>query len=420
MKFRLLRLLWGEWREGFLAAMDALAAHKLRSALTLAGVLIGVFSIIVVMTAMRVLQSYVETELSALGANTFWVRKWPVLQFSGGRDWQKNLRRKNVTYAHAMAVRQRATLAAAVGIETVFWAGEVSSRFGKTPPTVVVFGAVPGNFPARNWTVAEGRGLLDIDVETGSYVCVLGAGVRKALFPTGLTLGDQVKIDGINYTVVGALEPRGSFMGGNQDNFVVIPITTGFNRYGRLWRSLDILVQAPDQETYEETVEQVRGILRAVRKVAPGEEDDFEIFSNESIIRQFREVTFAVRAGAVAVSSIALLAAGIGIMNIMLVSVTERTREIGVRRAVGAKKRNIMTQFTLEAVVLSELGGVAGIVLGVLGGTATALLLELPPVVPVDWIILGVAICSLVGIIFGIYPAYRAANLNPIESLRYE
>lgn len=420
MKLRQAKLLWIEVREGFLAAMNAIAAHKLRSALTLTGVLTGVFSIVVVMTAMRVLQSYVETELSALGANTFWVRKWPVVQFSGGRDWQKYWRRKNLTYAQAVTVRQRATLAAAVGVETIFWAGEVTSRFGKSAPTVMVFGAVPGNFPARNWTVAEGRGLLDVDVENSRFVCVLGAGVRKSLFPTGLTPGDQVKIDGINYTVVGALEPRGSFMGGNQDNFVVIPITTGFNRYGRLWRSLDILVQAPDRQTYDDTVEQVRGILRGIRKVEPGKEDDFEIFSNETIIRQFREVTFAVRAGVAVVSSIALLAAGVGIMNIMLVSVTERTREIGVRRAVGAKKRNIMTQFTLEAVVLSELGGIVGVLLGIVGGNATAVLLKLQPVIPIDWVVIGLLICSIVGVVFGIYPAYKAANLDPVESLRYE
>lgn len=420
MKLCIGKLFWIETREGFLAAIDAVRAHKLRSALTLTGVMIGVFSIVVVMTAMRVLQSYVETELSALGANTFWVRKWPVVQFSGGRDWQKYVRRKNLTYAQAMAVRQRATLAAAVGVETVFWAGEVSSRFGKSPPTVIVFGAVPGNFPARNWTVAEGRALLDVDVENSRYVCVLGAGVRKTLFPTGFTPGDQVKIDGINYTAVGVLEPRGSFMGGNQDNFVVIPITTGFNRYGRIWRSLDILVQAPNQQSYEDTVEQVRGILRGIRKVEPGKEDDFEIFSNETIIRQFRDVTFAVRAGVAVVSSIALLAAGVGIMNIMLVSVTERTREIGVRRAVGATKRTILTQFTLEAVVLSELGGVVGIVLGVLSGNATAALLKLQPVIPFDWVIIGLLVCSLVGIVFGLYPAYKAATLDPVESLRYE
>jgi putative ABC transport system permease protein len=167
-------------------------------------------------------------------------------------------------------------------------------------------------------------------------------------------------------------------------------------------------------------VDQVRGILRTIRKVPPGDSDDFEIASNDSLIAQFRSLTLAVRGGVAVVSSIALLAAGIGIMNIMLVSVTERTREIGIRRAVGAKKRNIMTQFVTEAVVLCEVGGVIGVALGILGGNATAVFLKMPPVIPFDWVMLGLLICSIVGIIFGTYPAYKAANLDPIESLRYE
>jgi putative ABC transport system permease protein len=160
--------------------------------------------------------------------------------------------------------------------------------------------------------------------------------------------------------------------------------------------------------------------LRVIRKVPPGLEDDFEIASNDSMIEQFDTFTRVVRLGVAMVSSIALLAAGIGIMNIMLVSVTERIREIGIRRAIGAKKRNIMAQFIMEAVVLCEIGGAAGVVLGILGGNAAAFFLKLAPVIPVDWVILGLAICSVVGIIFGTYPAWKAANLDPIESLRYE
>ena len=167
-------------------------------------------------------------------------------------------------------------------------------------------------------------------------------------------------------------------------------------------------------------MEQVRGILRTARKVPPGEDDDFELFSNDSLIEQFNSFTRAVRVGVAVVSSIALLAAGIGIMNIMLVSVTERTREIGVRRAIGAKKRNIMAQFIMEAVVLCEVGGVIGVGLGILGGNSVAWMMKVPPVIPFDWIVLGLGICSVVGVIFGTYPAWKAANLDPIESLRYE
>ena len=184
--------------------------------------------------------------------------------------------------------------------------------------------------------------------------------------------------------------------------------------------SLTILVQARDAASYDDTVEQVRGILRVARKVPPGAEDDFELYSNDSLIEQFNNFTRAVRIGVGVVSSIALLAAGIGIMNIMLVSVTERTREIGIRRAVGAKRRNIMMQFIMEAVVLCEIGGVIGVVLGILGGNALAWHMKIPTVVPIDSIVLGLGICSVVGVIFGTYPAHKAANLDPIESLRYE
>jgi putative ABC transport system permease protein len=408
-----------ELTESFRMAMGALTAHKLRSALTLVGVLVGVFSIIVVMTAMRVLQHDVETEMSELGTQTFMINKWPGVYFGGHEGLEKYWRRKNITLAQGYQLEEKATLALNVGLETTFWGGQVETRYKKTSPDVQLFGETPGSFAARNWLPDEGRLLVDVDVDGGREVCVLGHALSKTLFPHSSAVGERLKIDGIDYTVVGVLAAKGGSIRGDQDNFAIVPITTGLNRFGR-WRSLSILVQARDQAGYDDTVEQVRGALRAIRKVPPGKEDDFEIFSNDSMIAQFNSFTLAVRVGVTAVSSIALLAAGIGIMNIMLVSVTERTREIGIRRAVGAKKRNIMTQFITEAIVICEVGGVIGVVFGILGGNATAYFLKLAPVIPVDWVVIGLLICSIVGIVFGTYPAYKAANLDPIESLRYE
>jgi putative ABC transport system permease protein len=410
-----------EIRESFLMAIDAIRAHKLRSALTLLGVVVGVFSIIGVMTAVRVLQTNIEKEFSGMGANTFAVEKYPGVYFGGEEGFEKFWRRKNITLQDARTLRDRATLAANIGIEDNFWAGEVVSRFAKTPPNVRLTGGTPGSFATRNLVVADGRPLSNSDVEGSRDVCVLGASLAKALFPYSSAMGERVKFSGINYIVIGVLEPKGAAgSSGNQDNFAMIPITTGLNRYGRLWRSVSILVQAENQEIYDDTIEQVRGLMRVIRKVRPGDPDDFEIFSNDSMIAQFRDFTFKVRVGVGVVSSIALLAAGVGIMNIMLVSVTERTREIGVRRAIGAKKRNIMTQFVMEAIVLCELGGVIGVVVGIAAGNIAAYFLQAPPQIPIDWTILGLLICSLVGIIFGTYPAIKAANLDPIESLRYE
>ena len=409
-----------ELRESFTMATGAIVAHKLRSALTLLGVLVGVFSIIVVMTAMRVMQSNIERQLSSLGTDTFMIRKWPNTYFGGGGDLEKFWRRKNITLAQGKQLQDRTTLPETIGVETAFWSGEISTRYKTSAPTVRLFGETPGSFAAHNWNLGEGRLLLDADIDSGRYVCVLGSGLATNIFPNSSPVGEQVKIDGLKYDVVGVLEHQGGSAGGNQGNFAVIPLTTGLNRYGRWYRSLNLLVQARDSQSYTDTLEEVRAALRNIRKVPPDKEDDFEIQSNDSLIAQFQTFTRSVRIGVAIVSSIALIAAGIGIMNIMLVSVTERTREIGIRRAVGAKKRNIMGQFILEAIVLCEVGGIVGVILGILGGNLLALALKLPPAVPLDWVVLGLAICSLVGIVFGTYPAWKAANLDPIESLRYE
>jgi putative ABC transport system permease protein len=419
-KSRGFNLIMAEMRESFAMGMSAVAAHKLRSALTLLGVMVGVFSIIVTMTAMRVMQNNIEKELSGLGSQTFLVRKMPVVPFMRPEGWEKLRRRKNISYQQGARFAARMTLARSVGLQAVFWAGDIVTANKDTAPDVRLFGETPASFNARNWTVREGRLLLDVDVANARDVCVLGSALCTNLFASRSPVGQRVKIDGLNYTVVGVLEPNGASRGGEMDNFAVVPITTGLNRYGSTWRSLEILVQAPDQESYDACVEQAQSVLRAIRKVPPGENSDFDIASNDSVIAQFHAITLAVRIGIAVVSSIALLAAGIGIMNIMLVSVTERTREIGIRRAIGAKKRNIMTQFIMEAIVLCEIGGLAGVVFGILGGNLTALFLKMPPVIPVDAVMLGLLICSIVGIVFGTYPAYRAANLDPIESLRYE
>jgi putative ABC transport system permease protein len=412
-------LFLAELRESFAMAMQAIAAHKLRSALTLLGVLIGVFSIIVVMTALRVLQNNIETQLSQLGINSFMIQKRPGLVL-GGIDWERYARRKNISYAMGQQLQERLTLAESVGVETMFWGGVIETRFAKTAPNVQLYGETPGSFPVRNWVLAEGRIISDADVAGTRDVVVLGATVAQTVFPFGSPVGEKLKVNGINYTVIGVLAPKGASLQGNQDNLAIVPLTTGLNRFGRWSRSLNLLVQARDRAAFEATMDEARGAMRVIRKVPPTEPDDFDVVSNESLIAQFNQFTRVLRLAVAGISSIALIAAGIGIMNIMLVSVTERTREIGIRRAVGAKRRNIMTQFILEAVMLCQVGGVIGVLLGVLGGNATAWALKLPAVLPLDWAVIGLVICSVVGIIFGTYPAWKAANLDPIDSLRYE
>ncbi|OYV88475.1 MAG: hypothetical protein B7Z63_00400, partial [Ignavibacteriae bacterium 37-53-5] len=276
----------------------------------------------------------------------------------------------------------------------------------------------PDIFEAQNKPIGEGRTLTQSDLDVDRLACVIDPNMAKALFPHSDPLGRDVNINGIGYRVVGVIKDQGNVLGeGNP--YLMIPLTTFFARYGHR-RSLDIYVQAGSQKLFNAAEEQVEGILRTIRQVPPGKPNDFEVISNASLIDQFNHITRYVRLGAIVVSAIALLAAGVGIMNIMLVGVTERTREIGVRKSIGATKHNILIQFLLEAIVLCELGGVVGVLLGILGGNLAALALHMKAAFPLDWAIIGLVVCSLVGVTFGVYPAYKAASVDPIESLRYE
>ncbi len=413
------KILWFETVESLNMVLDSVKANKLRSFLTLLGIVVGVFSIIVVMTGVKVLQKSVESSLSFLGSNTFQIQKYPAVNLGGHRSWAKYRNRKDITYEQAMYVVQNATLPEIVAIEGMSGPKLVQYRDVKTNPNIFVYGIMPGSFIANDWVIAEGRAFFDDDLEFSRFVAVLGANVVKKLFPNADPIGKKIKIDGYDFTVVGVIKEKGGLFGSSIDNFVAIPLTTFLSLYGKD-RSLSILVKAKSQDLYDATVEEVTALLRVVRKVPPGAENDFEIFSNETLIKQFNDLTFALKVGAFVVSLIALVAAGVGIMNIMLVSVTERTREIGIRKAVGATKRNILTQFLFEAIALSQFGGIIGIILGVIGGNVLALILKVPPLIPYDWVIIGFLICSFVGVIFGVYPAWKAASVDPVESLRYE
>ncbi len=416
-----LLLEWSGIRESFLMAVSSIRVNKLRSFLTLLGIIVGVFSIIAVMTAMGVLRNSIEQGMSQLQANTFQIQKYPA-GFDGGHDARRRLRnRKDITYEQALQVWDKSTYSEAVGIES--WQfGKIAVWEGnKTNPNVQIAGENPEGLITNDWVVESGRGLNTQDIDLARKVIILGVGVREKLIPRNIDpIGQQVRVDGHIYNVIGVFEKKGSLFEDNPDNFCVIPITAFFQVYGKTVRSINIMVKAKSQESYDDCLEQCRAILRVARNVPPGEPDDFEFFSNEAIIAQFNDITSGFRTGVLVISSIALLAAGIGIMNIMLVSVTERTREIGIRKAIGARKTNILSQFVLEAIVLSEMGGLVGILLGIVAGNLVALQFSMPVVFPVDWAVIGFVVCSIIGIVFGVYPAWKASNLDPIESLRYE
>ena len=406
-----------KFSEIFKMSLTAIRSNKLRSALTLLGIIVGVFSIIGVMTAVQVLQNSIEDGLSGLGANTFQVQKQPVM--ANRAQWLKSLKWKDIRYQQGLIVKEKITLAQSVALESSQSGQTIQFGSLKTNPSVVVIGEEPEGISTNNFTIKEGRSLIDDDVRYSSYVAILGNDVAKKIFPRGSAVGSEIRIGDDRYRVIGTFEPKGTSLGGNDDNQVAIPLSTFLNTYGKL-RSLNIMIKAKNAEVYDDCVEEARMILRTIRNVAPGDEDDFTIFSNDSLISTFNDFTLYVKLGIGFMSFISLIAAGIGIMNIMLVSVTERTREIGIRKALGARKSNILSQFITEAVVLCEIGGVIGVVLGVLGGNLAALAFSFPPVFPIDWALIGIAITSFVGVVFGVYPAWKAANLDPIESLRYE
>lgn len=399
-------------------ALGSLAANKLRSGLTMLGIAVGVFSVIGVMTVISGLRGSIESGLNVLGANSFQFTKYPAVNFSDPR--QRFANRRDITYAQADRFKEMMGDSAQISLMLRRGGRRVTFAERYTNPNVILGGGDENFISSRNFEIASGRNLGPDDVEFGRAVVVLGDDIVKRLFPDVDPLGKAVRIDGQNYTVVGLLAPKGSSFGQSQDNFALIPITQYLEVYGRSFRSLSINVQAPSQADLVGTQEAAIGAMRLVRGLAPEDPNDFEIFSNETLIEAFNNIAKVVAIGAFVISAIALLASGVGVMNIMLVSVTERTKEIGIRKSIGAKRQNILTQFLIEAVFLSLAGGLAGIALGVIGGNVVATILNADAVFPWAWALTGLLVCSGIGVTFGFYPAWKAARLDPIEALRFE
>ena len=405
-------------KESFRMTIDAIRQNKLRSILTLLGISIGVFSVIGVMTAIRTLESSVESGLNVFGTNTFVIQKYSAIMTDHGDEKYRN--RKNIDYPQYEEFKRRAKLPILVSVSEGTSARNVKYRDKTVKRSIELIGGDEGTVRTYNTYIADGRNVTVDDVHSARNVCLLGMDVVDRLFPFEDPLGKSLQIRGLDYTVVGVTERKGEAFGRSQDNYIVIPISNFLQHFKNRWTTLAISVEASSAEEYDRTVDEAVGILRAVRKVPPSDENNFEIVSNAEMIERFSGFTKGIKLFALSISVIALLVAGIGIMNIMLVSVTDRIKEIGVRKAIGATRRDILIQFLTEAIFLSEFGGIVGVILGIAGGNIVSIFFNIPAVIPIDWAIYGLVVCSAIGIGFGIYPAWRAANLNPIESLRYE
>lgn len=401
-------------------ALGSLYTNKLRSSLTIVGIIVGIFSIIAISTVIEMLQTSIEKGVSQLGQNTFQIQKFPAVQTGGPGERAKYRNRPDITLEEYFRLKEKLTEAQYVGAEQWQFGRQLKFGNNETNPNVPVTGCTPEAFPNNKWVVNEGRAFNDRDVQRYEQVIILGSEVAKKLFPNMSALNNEITLNGKKLRVIGVLESQGEFFGQSQDNFAITPITTFQSIYGKRSRSINITVMSEETDSYRELIEIAEGYFRTIRKVAPGEESNFSIFSNESVLSQINDITSGVRIGSIVVAAISLLAAGVGIMNIMLVSVTERTKEIGIRKAIGAKKINILFQFIIEAITLCLVGGVVGIVLGVGIGNLAATFLNASAVLPIDWIMIGILLCIIIGVSFGTYPAYKAANLDPIESLRYE
>jgi len=404
--------------EIFRMALGSLRTNRLRSALTMLGVAIGVFSVIGVMTALSAIQGSIESGLSFLGSNIFQFAKYPVISTSDPQE--KFANRRNISLDQANEFKRLMEGQAQAIALKVFDGGKPVSFGNVTLQGRTLVGTNEYFLAANSYSIAYGRNLSPDDVELGRPVTVVGSSIQKKLFPSETALGKTIKVNSKPYTIIGVLDEKGSSFGNSQDDLVLVPITKFFSDFGHENRTINLAIQSTSQATYNETFDKAIGAMRAARGLKLGQDNDFAIYSNDTLVTAFAQVADTVRAGAFVVSVIALLAAGIGIMNIMLVSVTERTREIGVRKAIGARKYDIIKQFLIEAVLLSELGGLAGILTGVLGGNGIALAFSMNMVFPWFWAITGLVVCSAIGIGFGSYPAWKAASLHPIEALRYE
>ena len=404
-------------------ALSSLGANKLRAALTMTGITIGVFSIISVMTAIGALQNSIESGISFLGSNVFQFAKYPVNIDTGGETKKKYQNRRNVTYRQALRYYELMQGDAQEICLKCFGRdlkGQAVYNGVKTTPSLTAVGTNRGFLTANAFTLGYGRNLTDEDVDFSRAVVVVGKMIEKRLFPHESPIGKVIRMSGHTYTVIGVLAEKGTSFGQSQDDICIMPITRFFENYGEANRTVNIATQPFSTELYNRTLDKGISAMRIARGLDANQENDFEIYTNDSLKSAFASVAGVVRIGAFVISFIALVAAGIGIMNIMLVSVTERTKEIGVRKSIGARSRDILRQFLTEAVFISEAGGILGIILGVIGGDLLAVWLKVDIIFPFGWALAGLVVCSAIGIGFGLYPAYRAAALDPIEALRYE
>ncbi len=415
----------GQTRESVKMALDTLRANKMRSGLTILGIVIGVATVISISSVISGLNNRVSEWVSSLGSNVIWVFQIPVI---GVRPTSEMLARKKMTIDDVLALRQLPHVIAADGgiqhVKTPFRVGDVDVKYnGNKVAGTILGGDTAEVSDVNDLTLLQGRMWTDEEDARGAHVVVLGHDTWEELFGDQPAVGKEVAVESGLYTVIGVMDKRKQPFGGGKnpnDNMAMFPMGTFHNLHPEdkdVW----VAVKYDDPKNKALVQEEIRELLRIRRKVRVDKDDDFEIFGPDSLSRLWDQVTGGLVIFMIAVSSVGLMVGGVGVMNIMLVSVTERTREIGVRKAIGATKRTILMQFTTEAVTLCSLGGILGILVGaIITWIVYFLPIGLPATLSSTWVLTGFCASCAIGLLFGIYPAWKAANLDPIEALRYE
>ncbi len=409
--------------ENFRVAFRSVQANLLRALLTTLIIAVGIMALVGILTAIDAAIYSLSSNLSSLGANTIEIERVSTnLRGGGGRRGPRK-QSDPFVYDQAMEFMERFNFPADVSVSAfASGAAEVSYQDRKTNPNVSIWGASNNYLNSKGYEVKSGRNFTERETLEGGNIAIVGSEIVENLFEgkASNAIGKEITTGPLRLVIVGTLESRGSAMNGNQDNRVIIPLQTAKRYYGNSRKSYDILIAVRDPTKIEAAIAEATITMRKVRRLKAGEENDFEIENSSDLVGIIKENTVTLRLAAVAIGLMTLLGAAIGLMNIMLVSVTERTREIGVRKALGATRRNVMLQFLIETIFICQLGGILGIILGVLAGNGVALLAGGSFIIPWLWIGIALIVCTVVGLLSGLYPALRAAALDPIESLRYE
>jgi putative ABC transport system permease protein len=406
-----------EFKEAVKIALQSLWANKLRSVLTLLGVVIGVASVIAVVTLVNGANTYVTTKFARYGADVFTVSKMPQI-ITSPEDYQKYQKRKDILFPDFKYVESNCKHCVGIGAQQAVTGKIVRGTQSSTDTSIRGY---TWQMPAlQNLDIVQGRGFTEADEEHAAHVAIIGTDIQDHLFEGMDPLGQELRVDGTQYTVIGISEKQGSTFGASQDNWVAVPLTAFQKSYGTS-KTLTIYIKAGEAGPILETAaDEVRVLVRSRRHDAPGVPDSFELDTNNTLVGFFSTVTRSFGAVAGTVALISLVVGGIVIMNIMLVSVTERTREIGIRKALGARPNDILMQFLIESGTMALVGGVFGVVGGILVAQAITILAGFPSTIAVWSVLAGLVMATGTGIFFGVYPARKAAQLDPIVALRAE